>query len=160
MIFNKVKFIKCSEHLVALVRHTGKTYSRQDKYIFRNKMIRSKNQNTFGGLKKWARRFKKRPGCVSSGYRTCCRCTQRRSFSVKLICSAVEIKLACKIYFDNNVLELPSHSKVACKRAQQLPTLLRQQCELWRACWQWCANGATTPNKFGTCSASWEEYNP
>ena len=26
--------------------------------------------------------------------------------------------------------------------AQQLPTLLRQQCwELLRACWQWCANG-------------------
>ena len=32
--------------------------------------------------------------------------------------------------------------KAACKRAQQLPTLLRQQCwELLRACWQWCANG-------------------
>ena len=30
----------------------------------------------------------------------------------------------------------------ACKRAQQLPTLLRQQYwELLRACWQWCANG-------------------
>ena len=29
-----------------------------------------------------------------------------------------------------------------CKRMQQLPTLLRQQCwELLRACWQWCANG-------------------
>ena len=32
--------------------------------------------------------------------------------------------------------------KAACKRTQQLPTLLRQQCrELLRACWQWCANG-------------------
>jgi len=32
--------------------------------------------------------------------------------------------------------------KAACKRAQQLPTLLRQQCwELLRACWQWSANG-------------------
>ena len=29
-----------------------------------------------------------------------------------------------------------------CKRAQQLPTLLGQQCwELLRACWQWCTNG-------------------
>ena len=28
--------------------------------------------------------------------------------------------------------------KAACKRAKQLPTLLRQQCsELLRACWQW-----------------------
>ena len=33
-------------------------------------------------------------------------------------------------------------TKAACKRALQLPTLLRQQCwELLRACWQWCANG-------------------
>ena len=32
--------------------------------------------------------------------------------------------------------------KAACKRTQQLPTLLRQQCwELLRPCWQWCANG-------------------
>ena len=32
--------------------------------------------------------------------------------------------------------------KAACKRTQQLPTLLRKQCwELLRACWQWCANG-------------------
>ena len=31
---------------------------------------------------------------------------------------------------------------LSCKRTQQLPTLLRQQCwELLRACWQWCANG-------------------
>ena len=31
---------------------------------------------------------------------------------------------------------------VVCKRTQQLPTLLAQQCwELLRACWQWCANG-------------------
>ena len=30
----------------------------------------------------------------------------------------------------------------ACKRTQQLPIFLRQQCsELLRACWQWCANG-------------------
>ena len=77
--------------------------------------------------------------------------------------------------------------KAACKQTQQLPTLLRQQCwELLRACWQWSANGynnsqnccasnvgsccvrvgsgvqtdATTPNNVGTCSASWEEYNP
>ena len=35
-----------------------------------------------------------------------------------------------------------SVSKAACKRTQQLPTLLRQQCwELLCACWQWCANG-------------------
>ena len=33
-------------------------------------------------------------------------------------------------------------TKAACKRAQQLSTLLRQQCqELLRACWQWCAKG-------------------
>ena len=33
-------------------------------------------------------------------------------------------------------------SKAACKRTQQLLTLLLQQCwELLRACWQWCANG-------------------
>ena len=33
-------------------------------------------------------------------------------------------------------------AKAACKRTQQLPTLLRQQCtELSRACWQWYANG-------------------
>ena len=33
--------------------------------------------------------------------------------------------------------------KAACKRAQQLSTLLAQQCwELLRACWQWCANGS------------------
>ena len=32
--------------------------------------------------------------------------------------------------------------KTACKRRQQLPILLRQQCwELLRPCWQWCANG-------------------
>ena len=33
-------------------------------------------------------------------------------------------------------------AKAACKRTQQLPTLLAQQCwELLRTCWQWCANG-------------------
>ena len=32
--------------------------------------------------------------------------------------------------------------QAACKRTQQLPTMLRQQCwELLRACWQWSANG-------------------
>ena len=32
--------------------------------------------------------------------------------------------------------------KASCKRTQQLPTLLRQQCwELLRACRQWCTNG-------------------
>ena len=32
--------------------------------------------------------------------------------------------------------------KAECKRTQQLPTLLRQQCwELFRTCWQWCAYG-------------------
>ena len=32
--------------------------------------------------------------------------------------------------------------KASCKRTQQLPTLLHQQCrELLRACWQWCENG-------------------
>ena len=30
--------------------------------------------------------------------------------------------------------------KAACKRTQQLPTLLRHCWELLRACWQWCAN--------------------
>ena len=31
---------------------------------------------------------------------------------------------------------------VVCKRMQQLPTMLGQQCwELSRWCWQWCANG-------------------
>ena len=39
---------------LVVVRHTGNTYKRKDKYIFSNKM----NQNTFGGLKKLARRFK------------------------------------------------------------------------------------------------------
>ena len=47
------------------------------------------------------------------------------------------------------------------KRRQQLSTLLRKQCwELLRACWQWCANGATSPNNVGTYSTSWEGYNP
>ena len=37
---------------------------------------------------------------------------------------------------------IPALSKAACKRTQQLPALLRQQCwELLRTCWQWCANG-------------------
>ena len=31
--------------------------------------------------------------------------------------------------------------KTSCKRTHQLPTLLRQQWELLRACWQWWANG-------------------
>ena len=32
--------------------------------------------------------------------------------------------------------------RAECKRTQQLPTLMRQQCwELLRVCWQWCANG-------------------
>ena len=32
-----------------------------------------------------------------------------------------------------------------CKRTQQIPTLLRQQCwELLRAGWQWCANGCNS----------------
>ena len=53
------------------------------------------------------------------------------------------------------------NSKAACKRTQQLPTFLRQQCwELLRACWQWCETDATTPKNVGTCSASWEGYNP
>ena len=34
------------------------------------------------------------------------------------------------------------------KRAQQLPTLLGQQCwELLRACWQWCVNGCNNSQK-------------
>ena len=38
--------------------------------------------------------------------------------------------------------------QAACKRAQQLPTLLRQQCwELLRACWQWCANGGNNSQR-------------
>ena len=37
----------------------------------------------------------------------------------------------------------------ACKRTQQLPTLLRQQCwELLGECWQWCANRC---NNFQQC---------
>ena len=33
-------------------------------------------------------------------------------------------------------------AQAACKRTQQLLTLLPQQCwELLYACWQWCANG-------------------
>ena len=39
-------------------------------------------------------------------------------------------------------VQTDARCKAACKRTQQLPTLLRQQCwELLRACWQWCANG-------------------
>ena len=46
------------------------------------------------------------------------------------------------------------YSKVACKRTQQLPTMLEVlACVLAVVC-------KTTPNNFGTCSASWEEYNP
>ena len=42
----------------------------------------------------------------------------------------------------NSVAFVSTGLKAACKRTQQLPTLLRQQCwELLRACWQWCANG-------------------
>ena len=42
-----------------------------------------------------------------------------------------------------------SVNKAACKRTQQLPTLLAQQCwELLPACWQWCANGC---NNFQQC---------
>ena len=39
--------------------------------------------------------------------------------------------------------DLPNYvDKAACKRTQQLPTLLREQCwVLLRAGWQWCANG-------------------
>ena len=41
----------------------------------------------------------------------------------------------CKLFFSKI-------TQATCKRTQQLPTLLRQQCwELLRACWQWCANG-------------------
>ena len=47
-----------------------------------------------------------------------------------------EVRLAC--FLETNAFI----SKTACKRTQQLPPLLRQQCwELLRACWQWCANG-------------------
>ena len=51
-----------------------------------------------------------------------------------------------------------SDLRAACKRTQQLPTLLRQQCwELLRACWQWCANGRNNSqqccaNNVGSCS--------
>ena len=42
------------------------------------------------------------------------------------------------------------YSKVACKRTQQLPTmLLRQQCwKFLRAFWQWCANGCNNSQQF------------
>ena len=40
------------------------------------------------------------------------------------------------------VIECNKKLKAACKRTQQLPTMLRQQCwEFLRACWQRCANG-------------------
>ena len=39
-------------------------------------------------------------------------------------------------------VRLAARIKAACKRKQQLPTLLRQQCwKLLRAGWQWCAEG-------------------
>ena len=52
-------------------------------------------------------------------------------------------------------------TKTACKRARQLPTLLCQQCwELLRPVGSGVQTDTTTPNKFRTCSASWEKYNP
>ena len=49
----------------------------------------------------------------------------------------------------------------ACKRTQQLPTLLRQQCwELLVRVSSGVQTDATTPNNVGICSASWEGYNP
>ena len=40
-------------------------------------------------------------------------------------------------------------SKAACKRTQQPPKLLRQQCwELLRVCWQWCANGCNNSQQY------------
>ena len=42
----------------------------------------------------------------------------------------------------NSTYNFSLSAQAACKRTQQLPTLLRQQCwELLHACWQWCANG-------------------
>ena len=36
-----------------------------------------------------------------------------------------------------------------CRRMQQLPTLLAQQCwELLRPCWQWCANGCNKSRQY------------
>ena len=51
--------------------------------------------------------------------------------------------------------------KAACKRTQQLPTLLRQQCwELLVRVGSGVQTDATTPNNVGTYSALWEGYNP
>ena len=47
-------------------------------------------------------------------------------------------------------------TKAACKRTQQLPTLLRQQLRVGSG----VQTDATTPKNVGTCSASWEGYNP
>ena len=51
--------------------------------------------------------------------------------------------------------------KATCKRTQQLPTLLGQQC---RSCCLRVGSGVqmdeTAPNNIGICSASWEGYNP
>ena len=45
-------------------------------------------------------------------------------------------------FFGKNIV------KAACKRTQQLPTLLGQQCwELLLACWRWCANGCNNPRQ-------------
>ena len=46
-------------------------------------------------------------------------------------------------YFNRDSFKLALREcQAACKRAQRLPTLLRQQCwELLRTCWQWCSNG-------------------
>ena len=62
---------------------------------------------------------------------------------------------------NNNIASVFTWLWAACKRAQQLPTLLRHNVG---SCCVRVASGVqtdvTTPNKFGTSSESWEEYNP
>ena len=42
------------------------------------------------------------------------------------------------------------YSCATCKRRQQLPTMLAQQCwELLRPCWQWCTNKRNDSQQFG-----------
>ena len=51
--------------------------------------------------------------------------------------------------------------KAACKRTQQLPTLLRQQCwELLRGCWQWCPNGCNNPQQYWNLQCIVERIQP
>ena len=58
----------------------------------------------------------------------CVNCVQTDATTPKIVAPTMLGVVACE-------------SAVVCKRMQQLPTLLRQQCwELLRASWQWCGN--------------------